>query len=332
MRVAVMGLLCGAVCGAAVAPELSEPPNASKAAAARLSEIVNGMAAGQQAAAPTPQTLSLDEDTVIMEARLGDRRALGRCRCDHYRNGAASGFPLCAKVENGRTICMPQHNNACSSDAVVCSDGGEGRAEASPDPSVGFVDAESDESGDFYLNVNFQIHHAGTVAAAQLPTASQFVQALAEMARLSKARVNVITSWGAPGVQVRASGVAAQAAAHRGSSDAVNTATVHATFALKSDQRRDALEAMLQLAEELPVIDSVTYHITHVTILEHTTHPLVCNAAAETVKAEAAALLQQLVELKQEEVELLRTGAAHAANATACDPTALQTLNTHIEH
>jgi len=334
MRATVMALLWAAVYGAAVSPEQTEPPTAGKAAA-RLSEMVNGMAQGQQTAAPAPQGLALDEDAVIVEARLSNRRALGRCRCDHYRNDAKPGSALCVKVENGRTICTPQHHHGCNSDFVACDARGEGQAEASPGPSVGFVDAEGDDSGDVYLNVNFQIHHESTAAgAAQLPTASQFVAALADMTRLPQSRVNVVTSVGASsGAQVRASGVAAQAAhGGGGSGAAVNTATVHATFAVKNDKRRDALEAMLQLAEELPVIGSVTYHITHVTILEHATHPLVCDAAAESVKADAAALLQQLVELKQVEVELLRNACAKAANAEHCNPSALQTLDAHIKH
>ena len=54
MRATVMALLWAAVYGAAVSPEQTEPPTAGKAAA-RLSEMVNGMAQGQQTAAPAPQ-------------------------------------------------------------------------------------------------------------------------------------------------------------------------------------------------------------------------------------------------------------------------------------
>jgi len=330
MRITVVTLLCGAACGAAVAPE--KQPEASRADLThRLAELVSSMAAGQQTSAPKAEVVSLDDEAVIVEALDGNRRSLGRCRCDDYHHAAAAGMDLCAKVESGRTICTPQHNNRCKAEEVKCSGRGD-RPAASPQPSAGgdFSDAELQELGDVYINANFQISPEGgkTLSMQGLPTAEQFVTALAEMTRLSRSNIHVITSWDFANDKVRAAATRSVADRHLVTT-AGDEAMLHATFAIASERRRDALEALLQVTELLH-IGGVTYKVNHVTILEHATHPLVCNAEAETVKAEAALLLQQLVALKQAEVELLQTGLAKSQNTTACDGAALHALNTHI--
>jgi len=87
---------------------------------------------------------------------------------------------------------------------------------------------------------------------------------------------------------------------------------------------------LLQLTEELPDMGGVSYRVVHIAILEQAAHPLVCSAPAESIKAESARLLQQLIALKEEEVQLLRRGSQRSANATNCDPTRLQKLSAQL--
>ena len=99
-----------------------------------------------------------------------------------------------------------------------------------------------------------------------------------------------------------------------------------ATFSVRSARRRSQLEALLSLSEELPRIGGVSFRIAHLQVFEQATHPLVCNAERETDKSEAAVLLRQLVELKRQEVALMRQGVAQAATASSCDNTLLQAI------
>ena len=305
LRSMAMALLVGCVCSKAVAPEEKATPSATTAA--RLAALVNDMEARQpsaDASAPQPQFV-VEKDVVIMEAQ--SQRALGACACQVYRNGAKAGQPACAKVENGRTICTQQHNGQCHVEQTKCrGTGGAVAPMASPAPmAVGFVDAEvDDEMGEVYLNVNFQIHNPLMRSLSQLPTTDAFRDALASLTSTSKQRVQVITSWDAPTAQA--------GAAQRSIGSA--TATLHATFAVNNAKRRETLEALLQLTEELPEMGGVSYRVVHITVLEQAAHPLVCPPPAELIKAESARLQQELVALKEEEVQLLRRGTQRSAN------------------
>ena len=53
-------------------------------------------------------------------------------------------------------------------------------------------------------------------------------------------------------------------------------------------------------------------------------------AAGEEEKSDAAGLLRQLVELKRQEVDLLRQSVTQAAAQTACDQPLLQRIATRL--
>ena len=90
-----------------------------------------------------------------------------------------------------------------------------------------------------------------------------------------------------------------------------------ATLAAKGANRRDALNAQLQAMEELPEIDGRSYVVKHLTVTEQSDQPMVCTPQAESLKAEAAALLAELVQLQQEALALVK-GSLELAKAN-CD-------------
>lgn len=317
----------GAVLLLSVAAAKAVAPAAElNSTAARLEALVRDMAEGQQgavAAAPTPQRLA-EEDVVILEG--AERRRLGVCNCNGgYRNGASSGSPTCAKVENGRHVCYPQRSDGRCSDhaATACRGSGSSRPSASPAPMLFDAEAEPDE---VYLNVNLQLHDAHTTSAAQLPSPDQFAHALAALTHLGRSNINVVTTWGAP-VGVRAAtSVAQQPTEATALAAERTTATLHATFQVRNARRREALEALLQLSEELPEIAGHSYSIVHMQVFERSQNPLVCTAQGENRKSEAQNLLRQLVELKRTEVELMRRGVQQSAGAATCDTQLLQRI------
>jgi hypothetical protein len=319
LRAGLPLLLVGAACAAAVAPlHEAHSPN-DQSSTARLEALVRDMAE-QQGAIPAPTPEGHSEDVVILEG--SERRRLGRCTCNHYRNGARAGSPVCNKMEGGQRVCYPQNAGTCSDrEATLCgSSGGGGRPQASPAPS--FFNAEEQDADDVYLNVNLQIYDAHTNSSA-LPSADQFAHALAQLTSTRRSRVNVLVTRGAPqGVRAGTPVTAAQASA--GASG--TTATVQATFAVKTTARREALEASLLLSEELPEINGRSFRIVHQQVFEASGHPLVCAAHEESVKAEATALLRQLVALKRTEVELMQQGVVQNAGHAVCDDALLQRI------
>merc|ERR1719197_1621523 len=130
---------------------------------------------------------------------------------------------LCAKVEAGKTICMPPHSDGqCNRESVACrSAGGGGGLVASPAPVV--FDADDDEEANTYLNANLKVFHADVKSASQLPDADAFAKALAHITHLQRSKVNVVTEWGST-AKVK--------------SAASTTATLHATFEVKSRGKR----------------------------------------------------------------------------------------------
>jgi len=230
------------------------------------------------------------------------RRQLASCSCDSYRGGAVPGSMLCAKVEGGSTVCMPrQANSGCDSVSVACigAGGAKDRVHASPAPR--FDDAEVD-SEVVYLNANLQILHNDVKSKQQLPDAEAFASALAHLIKLPSGKVNVVTEWGKGKVRNTAA-----------------TAMLHTTFELKSRGKREAVEALLQLTEELPSVGGRHFSVVHVQIFDQATSPLVCAKKAEGLKADAGELLRQLVALKEEEVSLLRRAGETAKKSCDCD-------------
>ena len=68
------------------------------------------------------------------------------------------------------------------------------------------------------------------------------------------------------------------------------------------------------------------FRIVHQQVFEASGHPLVCAAHEESVKAEATALLRQLVALKRTEVELMQQGVVQNAGHAVCDDALLQRI------
>ena len=326
-------LVLGAACAAAVNPASSERSKSTVAnMTARLEALVRDMADGQQSGgAPAPEKL-YEEDVMILEEGSENRRRLGACNCNGgYRNGATRTSGVCAKVENGRNVCYPQMSDgSCSvTTAVRCGARGGSTPTASPTP---LLSDEEAEPGQAYLNVDLQLFNPHISGPSQLPSPNQFRSALAALAEVSENRVNVITTWGAPtGVR---SGAAQQqgdeAAASTVTSATRTTATVHATFSVRNEQRRETLSTLLSLSEELPEIGGESYTIINHQVFEQASRPLICDAAGEQEKSDAAGLLRQLVELKRQEVELLRQSVTQAAGQTACNQPLLQRIATRL--
>jgi hypothetical protein len=324
----VGALLVGTASAAADAPKqekgaASVAPNAR----ARLEALVRDMATGQQgAAAPTPQ--QINEDVVILEG--SERRRLqSSCRCDEYRNGASSGSAVCNKVESGRRVCSPQMSNGACGDATATACAGSG-ANPAASPAPTFFDAEPTEAEQVYLNVDLRLQSAEISSASQLPSAAQFVQALAKLTGAESSSINVNATLGVP------AGVRSSAAVEQPSvaSQAGATVTLRATFAANDHPQREALEAQLQLSDELRGVHHHTFHIAHVHVHSASRHPLVCSTEVEGVKAEAATLLRQLAALKQTEVDLTRRGLTQSFGAPVVDESLLQrmarTLNVQV--
>lgn len=315
--------LLGAAGAAAVAPSTVEVNST-----ASLEAIVAIMAEGQSKGnvAPTPQRTIFSEDVVFLEQT--QHRQLGRCVCGEYRNGAAIGSPVCAKLEGGKSVCYPQmHSGSCSDlEATPCGSTGGGSVAASPAPT--FLDAEMVEK-DVYLNVNLQLLNTKTIAPSQLPNINEFALALAHLTSTPLSRINVLTTWGTPaGVRVTGVVKAPLESAREGgtSSGSGMTATVRATFAAKTIERREALETLLQFAEELPAIAGVSYRIVHLEVSEQIDYPIICEGKAEGAKAKASELLRQQVVLKTAEAELLRQGVLQSAGGAVCDDEQLQRI------
>lgn len=265
---------------------------------------------------------------MILEEGSEQRRRLGVCNCNGgFRNGASRSTAVCAKVESGRNVCYPQMSDgSCSvATAVRCGARGGSNPTASPTPLLSDEEAEPGQS---YLNLNLQLFNPHIAGPSQLPSPDQFASALAELASVNANRVNVITTWGAPtGVR---SGVAQQQAGEGPASATRTTATVHATISLRSEQRRESLSTMLTLSEELPEIAGESYRIVNLQVFEQASQPLVCDAEGEQERSDAAGLLRQLVELKRQEVDLLRQSVTQAAAQTACDQPLLQRIATRL--
>jgi len=302
-------LVISAAHAAAVSPE-------TEAASARssgdspvprlLEDLVRDMATGQQASEATSRSEPEEHDVFILEDT--GRRQLGGCSCNEYRNGASPEQPSCAKVENGRTVCMPMHNGQCHSQYVACRGKKQFAADvlsASPMPR-----SDVDEDGhDVYVNVNLALSHAGSISASQLPSADAFAASLAKLGDVESDRVHALTSWAAGNGQR--------------SSDAMTLGTrvtVHATFTAKGSRRREALEAQLQMADSLSVVGVVgKFEVVSLEILDQAMHPLICSPDAESLKTDASALLKQLVALKETELDLVRQAIARGSNPAPSD-------------
>jgi hypothetical protein len=246
-----------------------------------LEQLVENMAAGQTGAQHKQQRSPMAaEDAVIME---GDHhRKLASCSCQEYRNGASSGSMACAKVEGGKTVCYPAHHNGrCNHEAVACRGTGSTASPLSASPAPTFFDAEEEEQDkEVYLNINLQLVASAVTRASQLPDAKEFAKKLADVSKVSKGKVEVVTSF-----------------------DGGST-SLHATIAFPTRSKRETAETQLQLAEELTV-KGLTFTLAHMQVYDQTRSPMTCNSKAEGLKADAGALLARLVALKEEEVMLL---------------------------
>lgn len=321
-------LLLGGAYAAAVDPLEGGGPSTDANATERLEALVRDMAAGQSAGgAPTPQRMS--DDVVILDDEGSDRRRLGQCSCDEYRNGASASSAVCSKREGGNRVCYPTMGDGTCSDmtATLCSSSSSSGASASPAPFT-FTDAE-EETTYTYLNVDLQLYNEDTTSESQLPSASEFTTALSSVTGISSRRVDAITTWGAATSNTRSTSATQQhaaTAAETAMQNVATTATLHATFSLRNTRRREQVEAALRSAEELPEINDKAFSIVHVNVLDTSTYPLVCDEASEAIKGQAAALLQELTALSQESVALAQTAYGNATGAAVCDNELLERI------
>lgn len=308
-------LVLGAACAAAVEP-LAEPapvPQPAGASERRLESIVSNMAAGQRGGQASSVSLEL-ADMVILDGQVGhDSRQLkqSKCHCERYRNGAAPGTANCLKTESGMKTCYPMGPEGCNREATVCDEEPTASArnhwyghQPSASPGPVFFDAEVEE---FSVYTNAKIH---IVHVSSLPDADAVAEALASFAGLPINKVSATVAFGGAPVAVRSS--------HS------STSTIFASFEMKKNAQREALEAKLRRMVELPAVGGKAFPVQHIELIAQSSHPLVCGPEADGVKAESAALLKQLVQLKEAEVALMR---AHVERASAtCDTHALSSI------
>ena len=302
-------LLAASVTGAG-----AEAPKAP--ALSKLEELVTTMAADQDA--PVPKKAQTDADVVILEEQDEElnenRRQLTTCACTSYVNGAQPGDAhLCIKdirARNGGGVCAP-YNGGCNSDQVWCTM----QAAASPQPLGRMLDAVEQEEVEeehvlsaMYVNANVQLTVPQSVTA--LPQAAAFAAVFAAKAGVTNTHVQAQTTDGAT-------------AGPQGST----VLSVHVTIHVSNNLRRRAVEAVIRELAQLTV-EGATFQVAGVDVFPSADHPLICTPQSETIKAESRALLQQLVELRQQEVALLR--AAVTSGAETCSTTALNALATHV--
>ena len=316
----------GLAIGTAAAATVSGPAgalNTTETASQQLEQMVSNMAEGQEhaATAPTPKFLNAEQEVVILEeeeARQSHGRALAVCNCAAYMNGAQPGNPLCFKRVGSNRICYPQTFDGRCEDTLwtSCTDG--------PQPSPNAAPIAEVDKFTSYLNARITLRVAGDIPTHQLPTAAQFTTALATYTQLKEKRINVITSGtnddtmrGNAATSIVRSISPGRRLGKMGGSGSSTEVVMFATLAAKGANRRDALNAQLQAMEELPEIDGRSYVVKHLTVTEQSDQPMVCTPQAESLKAEAAALLAELVQLQQEALALVK-GSLELAKAN-CD-------------
>lgn len=301
-------LVVSAAHAAAVSPETEAAARASHDAPAPrvLEDLVRDMAAGQDASVGASHRDAPEGHDVFILEDTG-RRQLGKCSCNEYRNGASPEEPTCGKVESGRTVCMPQHNGRCHGEYVTCQ--GKKQFDVPTSSPTPYASDEDEDDGEGYVNVNLALSHAGSLSASQLPGDDAFAASLAKLGGMKSGSVHALTSWAAGNGQ-RSSDATAPS----------TRVTVHATFTTKGSRRREALEAQLQMTESL-IVPGVAgnFEVASLEILDQAVHPLICSPGAESLKADAKALLKQLVALKETELDLVRQAISRGTNPAPSD-------------
>jgi len=170
------------------------------------------------------------------------------------------------------------------------------------------------EDAPTYINANVHLAVPSTMmSASAMPSSDAFASVFAAKAGVTSTMVQAQATWGA--------------ATRRQMSSSAVTIDVHVTVHVKNDGRRLAVEALIRELQTLPVGNTV-FEVSEVTVFPAAAFPLVCTPESEAIKSESSTLLQQLVELKQQEVALLR--AALTSGAQQCSASALTALANHI--
>jgi len=272
----------------------------------KLEALVSSMAAGQSAepAAARKLEATATSDVVILEEQE-HRRQLSDCDCKSYANGAQpTDDNLCIKISGKRNeerSCRP-YFGGCMSDHKWCTN------TAQPSPYASNPSREMDELGEMgsdqatYVNFNVQLSSPTVTSYSGMPPAESFAAVFAAKAGVTTKHVQAQTAF-------------------------EQSATVHATVHVKNAARRMATETLLREMERIAV-DGTSFEVSSLKFFPALEYPLVCTPESEAIKADSAALMQQLVELKQQELELLR--AAVSSGQERCSPSAMQALAKHI--
>jgi len=289
----------------------------------KLEKLVSSIADGQDEVSAAPQPVP--SDVIILEEeeeRLSRGRALSRCSCSTYLEGARAGdINLCVKANSGE--CRP-YNGGCASDMTYCSEGPVATTyvQASPSATVQTPNYQRsrnmDQEAEFtYLNMVLELAAPSVTSFATLPSVDAFAAVFAAKGGVTSSRVQVSTTFGLP----------AQTALQGGSPSTTSTASVHMTLHARNRNSLRALEASFR-EMSVVTVDSIRFSVLNFEVYPATDYPLVCTPRSETIKAETRDLLQQLVDLKRQEVQML-SNALTGGTETCSSPT-LSALADHI--
>jgi len=282
----------------------------------KLEALVGSMAEGQESLTSRPEPVATADDVVILEEEHR-RLSLPSCACDHYEQGAQYATASCFKRMAGKNYCRGGHS--CPSDYTQCQ-------VTAPQPSPNAA-PEVEEGTSTYVNAYFKISSPSVTEYSQLPSASAFGAYLAQMTHVKVTQVKVSTSMSSTARRDR-------------QLSAAPSAMVHATIHVKDVQQRDEVSGALRGYSSITV-EGKSFAVSFVSIEPSEAYPLVCTPeeeAASGIKApkralkeetaESAALTKEMVELKRQELELLRS--ALQGGSSTCSPTDIATLSQRL--
>ncbi len=328
----VLALLLAAACAA----DAEGPASAVEAPPPRtirhLESLVDGLASLQDAG-ESAREQAMDDEMLMLEsgmetmaargARAPHRRLYAACVCDVFEEGAAYGAPYCAETVGGQTVCRLR----CSGDMVAC-----GHRELRPNPSP-HARARSLE----------EVESAASDAPAPVPTAAAPVPTAVGGAAPASAYLSFSMELAvANGDDVPADATFEQAlgglldlgdgtvAARYVSGDSRSAgprrrlgkkhAMLYATVGLASESERDELSQALRKVKKLHLADGTVFAVEQLQIFAEQSHPIVCSKEVEDLKEETSALVAELMELKQAELQLMRDALAKNEGTCVFEP------------
>lgn len=274
---------------------------------AKLEALVGSMADGQAAAESRPAPVPIADDVVILEEEHR-RLSLPSCACNHYEQGAKFSTATCFKRMAGKNYC--RSGQSCPSDYTTCT-------VTAPAPSPLAAAEDEEETTSTYVNAYLRVSSPSVTEYSQLPSASAFGVYLAQMTQVKVTQVKVSTSM-----------------------SAAPSAMVHATIHVKDTQQKDEVSGALRGYSAITV-EGKSFTVSFMSIEPSEAYPLVCTPEEETAAGikmpkralkeetvESAALLKEMVELKRQELELLRS--ALQGGSSTCSPSDIAGLSKRL--